>query len=82
MFDLNTTVGVIGMVLILAAFIGDLFKKITEDTVIYNIMNIVGASALAYYAYNLNSMPFLFLEFVWAIFASYKLYLIYKTKTI
>ena len=74
-------IGVIGMVLILGAFIGDLFKKITEDFVIYNIINIVGALALAYYAYTLNSFPFLILELIWAIFAGYKLLLIYKKKT-
>jgi len=71
-------IGIIGMILILAAFIGDLFKKITEDFVIYNIINIAGALALAYYAYTLNSWPFLILELIWAIFAGYKLMLIYR----
>ena len=74
-------IGVIGMALILVAFVGNLFKKITEDFVIYNIINIVGALALAYYAYTLNSLPFLILELIWAIFAGYKLLLIYKKKT-
>lgn len=82
MTDFDLMIGVIGMVLILAAFIGDLFKKITEDFAIYNIMNIAGALALAYYAYTLNSLPFLVLEFIWAIFAGYKLLLIYKGRTV
>lgn len=80
MANLDLIIGTIGMVVISVAFIGDLFKKITEDTVVYNVMNIIGALALAYYAYALNSLPFLFLELIWAIFAGYKLYLIYKSK--
>lgn len=82
MTNLDLAIGIIGMALILVAFIGDLFKKITEDFVIYNIINIVGALALAYYAYVLDSLPFLILELIWAIFAGYKLMLIYKSKTI
>ncbi len=78
MTDFDFAIGVIGMALILSAFIGDLFKKITEDFAVYNIMNIAGALALAYYAYTLNSLPFLVLELIWAIFAGYKLLLIYK----
>jgi hypothetical protein len=82
MTNFDLVIGVFGMVLILAAFIGDLFKKITEDFVIYNIMNIAGALALAYYAYALKSLPFLVLEFIWAIFAGYKLLLICKGKAV
>lgn len=80
MTNIDLAIGIIGMALILIAFIGDLFKKITEDFVIYNIINIVGALALAYYAYALNSLPFLILELIWAIFAGYKLMLIYKNR--
>lgn len=80
MVNSDLLIGVIGMIFILTAFIGDLFKKITEDFVVYNIINIVGALALAYYAYALDSLPFLILEFIWAIFAAYKLLLIYKSK--
>jgi len=82
MTDFDLIIGVFGMTLILAAFIGDLFKKITEDFAVYNIMNIVGALALVYYAYTLNSLPFLVLEFVWAVFAGYKLLLIYKSRAV
>lgn len=81
MANFDLIIGVIGMILILVAFIGDLFKKITEDFIVYNLMNIAGALALTYYAYALNSWPFLILELIWAIFAGYKLFLIYKNKT-
>lgn len=78
MFDLNLFVGLMGMSLILIAFAGDLFKKITEDHVIYNMMNIIGGLALAYYAYSLDSVPFLILQVVWVACSAYKLMLICK----
>jgi len=78
MFNLNLAIGTVGMVLILVAFVGDLFKKITEDYAIYNIVNIIGALALAFYAYSLNSAPFLILQLVWAACSAYKLLLIYR----
>lgn len=71
-------VGTMGMFLILAAFAGDLFKKITEDDKIYNILNIAGGLFLAYYAYTLNSLPFLILQMIWVLFATYKLITICK----
>lgn len=80
MTDLDHAIGIVGMIFILVAFLGDLFKWITEDFVIYNVMNIIGALALAYYAFVLNSTPFLVLQIIWAIFAGYKLLLIYKGK--
>ena len=76
--DIAILIGTIGMLLILVAFVGDLFKKITEDNISYNILNIVGGLFLAYYAYTLDSLPFLILQIVWVLFALYKLITIYK----
>ena len=73
MINLAVIVGVIGMIFLLTAFALNLFKKVTQDSFIYNLSNIIGAGLLAYYAYALNSIPFLILEIVWILFASYKL---------
>jgi len=73
MINLAIIVGVIGMIFLLVAFALNLFKKVTQDSFIYNIFNIIGAGLLAYYAYALNSIPFLILEIVWILFAVYKL---------
>ena len=73
MIDFTVTIGIIGMIFLLTAFALNLFKKITQDSLIYNISNIIGAGLLAYYAYALNSIPFLILEIFWILFAIYKL---------
>ena len=73
MIDFTTTIGIIGMIFLLTAFALNLFKKITQDSLIYNISNIIGAGLLAYYAYALYSIPFLILEIFWILFAIYKL---------
>ncbi len=73
MINLYVIVGIIGMIFLLTAFALNLFKKVTQDSSIYNIFNIIGAGLLAYYAYALNSIPFLILEAVWILFAIYKL---------
>jgi hypothetical protein len=73
MINLFVIVGVIGMIFLLTAFALNLFKKVTQDSFIYNIFNIIGAGLLAYYAYALNSIPFLILETIWILFAVYKL---------
>ena len=73
MIDFTVTVGIIGMIFLLTAFALNLFKKVTQDSLIYNIFNIIGAGFLGYYAYALNSIPFLILEAIWILFAIYKL---------
>ena len=57
----------------LIAFVLNLVKKMTQDSISYNVLNIAGGAFLVYYAYALNSMPFLLLNAVWALFAFYKL---------
>lgn len=73
MINLAVIIGVIGMIFLLTAFVLNLFKKVTQDSFIYNIFNIIGAGLLAYYAYALKSVPFLILEAIWILFAVYKL---------
>ena len=71
---LNLIIGTIGMLLILTAFITDEFlKKWNQDTIRYNILNLVGAGLLTYYAFTLNSWPFITLNGVWFGVAVYKL---------
>ncbi len=73
MINFAVIIGIIGMIFLLTAFALNLFKKITQDSLIYNIFNIIGAGFLAYYAYILNSIPFLILQVIWILFAVYKL---------
>jgi hypothetical protein len=67
--------GIIGMSLILIAFFMDEFyyKKFNQDTVQYNLLNIIGSGCLMFYAITLVSWPFIILNTAWLITASVKL---------
>jgi len=67
-------IGTIGMLFILTAFVLDEFsKKWNQDTIRYNIINILGAGLLIYYAFTLNSGPFMILNTIWVLAAVIKL---------
>lgn len=71
--------GIIGVICILSAFLLDEFyKKLNSETATYNLLNIVGSGLLMYYAYALQSWPFLALNAVWLIAAVIKLIRIVK----
>lgn len=76
--DIVLVIGASGMSLLLIAFVLNLFKKIMQDSIVYNVFNIIGSALLVYYAYILNSIPFIILEAVWALFAFYKLIITLK----
>jgi len=72
--DGNLLLGIAGMCLILAAFILDEFyKKWNQNTIRYNLCNLLGSGLLLYYAVTLNSWPFIILNGVWLITAGIKL---------
>ncbi len=76
---MNLIFGIVGMAFILVAFILDEFvKKFNQNTVQYNIFNIIGSGILAYYAFISSVWPFLVLNVIWFIVAGYKLVRIIK----
>lgn len=67
-------VGIIGMLFILVAFILDEFyKKFNQNTIQYNVFNLIGSALLTYYAFSLNSLPFIILNLAWFAAAAVKL---------
>ena len=72
--DLNLIIGIIGMFFILVAFIFDEFnKRWNQETIRYNLTNLIGSGMLIYYSYTLSSIPFIILNVVWFMVAGYKL---------
>ena len=72
-------IGVIGMILIVVGFVLDEFwDKFNPNTVRYNLINLFGSALLIYYAFSLNSWPFIVLNVVWFLAASVKLVKIVK----
>ena len=67
--------GILGMVCILLSFIFNEFdvKKFDETTKINQLINIVGAGLLLYYALSLKGWPFFILNAIWVGVAVIKL---------
>ncbi len=71
---MNFFIGIFGMVFILVAFVLDeFFKAWQQNSIRYNILNLVGSLLLLYYAYAINSWPFIILNGLWFAAAGYKL---------
>jgi len=67
-------VGIGGMVLILAAFVLEEFDgKFNQETIVYNLFNVVGSAMLIYYGLVIRGWPFVFLNGVWCLTALVKL---------
>ena len=75
--------GIVGMALILIAFILNETKKtVNTDTIEYNLINAVGSLLLLYYAYSTNSIPFIVLNAVWFLVATLKIVKLITSKNI
>ena len=74
-------IGVIGMGFILLGFVlNEITKHFDKDSKHYNLLNLVGALLLIYYAYAIASWPFLILNSVWALTAIWKLDVLFLKK--
>ena len=65
--------GIVGLSLLLVAFVLSSIGKINQKDRTYNILNFFGALLLAIYAIQLNSLVFVILEIVWGLVALYNL---------
>lgn len=66
--------GTLGMVCLLLAFILDeLNTPYNQDTLLHNLLSIIGAALLVYYALTLKGWPFFVLNAVWLSVALFKL---------
>lgn len=79
---LSLILGTLGMVCILLAFIFDEFNtKYNQDTIFNNLLSVVGAGLLIYYAIALKGWPFFVLNCIWLVVAAIKLVEIIRKKT-
>ncbi len=74
MMELPFLLGIFGMFLVLVAFVLDEFvRSFNQNTLVYNLINILGSGLLMYYAFSIHSWPFIILNAVWLIVAIVKL---------
>lgn len=69
-------IGSIGVALLLIAFALNLLRKLSERSIPYLLMNIVGALLAAWYAWAGGALPFVILEAVWALTALVRLIMV------
>lgn len=65
-----TTLGFVGVSLLLLAFFLNLFRLIRAEASGYIALNLVGAGLACYSSYLIDFMPFVLLEGCWAIVAA------------
>lgn len=64
----------VGVVVLLIAFLLNLFNKLTADSTAYKLMNFAGAATCCYSSYLISFYPFVVLEAIWSIVALLSLF--------
>lgn len=59
----------LGVIVLLIAFLLNLYKKIEAESRTYTLLNFIGASACGFASYMIGFYPFVVLESIWAGFA-------------
>jgi hypothetical protein len=72
--SVSDSLGTAGVSLLLLAFLLILFKKIQVESVIYTLLNMVGAALCGVSAYLISFYPFVVLEGVWVLVSLYALF--------
>lgn len=57
-----------GVIILLIAFLLNLYKKLPSTSKIYALMNFVGAAICCFASYMVKFYPFVVLEGTWAVF--------------
>ncbi len=66
--------GIVGLVTLLAGFLGNLAGRVPASSRLYSALNAGGSGILAVYAYLKQSWVFLPLEVIWAVAAGVALF--------
>ena len=65
--SINDWIGFIGVAILLLAFLLNLLKKISSNSLPYILMNIVGAGMACVASWLIDYIPFVVLEGVWTL---------------
>ena len=68
-------IGIIGAMLILVGFVLNELHKLDQDSLAYDLINLVGSCLLTIYAWLLGSIPFFVLNMIWALLSLRDVYL-------
>ncbi|MEO7308318.1 MAG: hypothetical protein ABIR78_07310 [Ferruginibacter sp.] len=70
---LNDWIGFTGVAILLLAFLLNLLKKISSNSLPYIMMNIVGAGLACLASWLINYIPFVILEATWTVVSIFAL---------
>ncbi len=65
--NINDWIGFTGVAILLLAFLFNLLKKITSNSLTYILMNIIGAGLACLASWLINYIPFVILEATWTV---------------
>lgn len=63
-----------GVIILLIAFVLNLFKVINSQSRLYSALNFIGAAICGYSSYLIEFYPFVVLESIWAAFGLYSFF--------
>jgi hypothetical protein len=61
----------LGVIILLIAFLMNMFKSLSAQSRLYTGMNFLGAGLCGFSSYLISFYPFVILESIWALFALY-----------
>jgi hypothetical protein len=64
----------IGVIILLIAFLLNLYKKLPAESKTYALLNFIGAGTCCYASYMINFYPFVILEAIWGFVALVSLF--------
>ncbi len=64
----------IGVIILLIAFLLNMFKKTSAQSRLYTALNFIGAAMCCFSSYLIAFYPFVVLEGIWAAFAFYSFF--------
>jgi len=71
---ISDIVASIGVIILLIAFLLNLYKKLPASSKTYSLMNFIGAGICCYASYMVSFYPFVVLEGIWALFGLISLF--------
>ncbi|VVB83016.1 Uncharacterised protein [uncultured archaeon] len=81
-FDIYQIAGWLGVVLLIVAYFLLSVKKLKFNSIIYNLLNFLGAIGIIVSTIATQSWPSVMLNFVWAIIAVFSIFKIINTKPV
>ncbi|HEY4198034.1 MAG TPA: hypothetical protein VGM63_20985 [Mucilaginibacter sp.] len=71
---LSDIIASIGVIILLIAFLLNLYKKLSADSKLYSLLNLIGAGVCCFASYMIRFYPFIILEAIWAFVALVSLF--------